>query len=303
MKRMLSSAPLSDVHIPSDFKICSTPSTRAIKVHGEIDLSIKKIAAEENSSLAKLYYHDPLKVLFPRPQRMDPFTAALVVTGGGAFGGDKYDLSISLEENAEALITAQAAEKVYRSSGPDCEIDVVLNVAPKGRLEWLPQETILFDQAKFRRKTTLNLDNSSQALVGEILVFGRLASGEEMQQGLVREAWDVSIDNQLVWKDALHLEGDLQRNLNHPSAFGGGRAMATAVYYDQDMTGVLDFAREFMPEHASVRAGVTLVNGLLICRWLAEDPYDLRKSFGSFWAAFRHKTMGRAAKMPRLWTC
>jgi len=277
------------------------PAKRAIEIHGAAEVSF--VSKDGETGLGRLYYRDPLKVLFPRPQVGDVKTAALVTTGGGLFGGDQYDIDISLEENANALITGQAAEKVYRSSGPDCHVNVNLKVAKGACLEWLPQETILFDKARFRRTTKLDLDDDASALVGEIIVFGRLASGEELDDGLLREAWEVRQGGNLVWADALHMDGDMQRSLNHTSGFGGGRAIATAVYSAPDAKDFLENARAFLGEHEGVRLGATFVNGLLICRWLAADPYVLRQAFGAFWSKMRNQALGRPASLPRLWNC
>lgn len=289
---------MSVVTLPSNPDKATKGQKRAIEIHGAADVSF--VAKEGETGLGRLYYRDPLKVLFPRG---DVPTAALVTTGGGLFGGDIYDIDIHLEENAKAMVTAQAAEKVYRSSGPDCEIHVNLKVDEGAVLEWLPQETILFDQARFRRKTTLDLSSKAQALVGEIIVFGRLASGEEIDQGLLREAWEIKIDDTLIWADALHMEDNFQRQLNHVSAFGGARAIATCVFAGPNAAEQLEAARGFLKEFDGVRLGATAVNGIVICRWLAKDPYQLRKAFGSFWADFRHHTLGRENSLPRLWQC
>ncbi len=271
---------------------------RAIEVHGAADVSF--VHKDGETGLGRLYYRDPLKVLFPRG---DVMTAALVTTGGGLFGGDVYDIDITLEEKAQALVTAQAAEKVYRSSGPDCCINVNLNVAEGAVLEWLPQETILFDQARFRRKTCLNVTAGAKALAGEMIVFGRLASGEEIKNGLLREAWEVRCSDRLIWADALHMERDFQHMLDHPSGFGGARALATSVYVGSDAPDHLEAARAFLADFEGVRLGASMVNDVLICRWLAADPYLLRKAFGAFWSAFRQLALGRPAGLPRLWHC
>ncbi|NVK19456.1 MAG: urease accessory protein UreD [Methylocystaceae bacterium] len=289
---------MSVVTLPSNPDTVANSQKRAIEIHGAADVSF--VEKDGETGLGRLYYRDPLKVLFPRG---DVPTAALVTTGGGLFGGDIYDIDIHLEQNAKAMVTAQAAEKVYRSSGPDCEIHVNLKVDEGAALEWLPQETILFDQARFRRKTTLEMSSTAKALAGEIIVFGRLASGEEIDQGLLREAWDIKIDGKLVWADALHMEGQFQRQLNHVSGFGGARAIATCVFAGPDAVNQLEAARGFLKEFDGVRFGATAVNGILICRWLAADPYQLRKSFGLFWADFRYYILGRENILPRLWQC
>ena len=282
---------------------CSDPSAakqtrRAIEVHGEADLSFAQ--RDGVTSPGRIYYSDPLKFLFPQG---DVSTAALLTTGGGLLGGDRYDVSVHLEERAQSLVTVQAAEKVYRTSGPDCTFNVNLRVDNDACLEWLPQETILFDEARFRRTTTIDIEGTGSALVGEIIVFGRLARGEELQSGLIRDAWDIRKDGKRLWADALHMEGDVQQQLNHPSAFDGARAMATAVFIGPDAPVLMDPARDLIGEYEQVRCGATCVNGLLVCRWLAQDPYDLRKAFGGFWTAFRHIALGRQASLPRLWHC
>jgi urease accessory protein len=50
-----------------------------------------------------------------------------------------------------------------------------------------------------------------------------------------------------------------------------------------------------------LRAGVTCVNGVLVARWLADDPRRLRASFRAFWARMRHELAGLPARLPRLW--
>ncbi|WP_417784241.1 urease accessory protein UreD [Terasakiella pusilla] len=281
-----------------DQKNAVSQNKRAIDVHGAIDLSF--VYKDGETGLGRLYYRDPLKVLFPRG---DVKTAALVTTGGGLFGGDTYDVDVHFGAHTQALVSAQAAEKVYRSSGPDCKINVNLKIDEEAVVEWLPQETILFEKARFRRTTKVDFAKGAKGLVGEMIVFGRLASGEEVTEGLLREAWEIRNEGKLIWADALHIEGDFQRPLNHISGFAGARAMATAVYIAHDAEALLETARALLHQHEDVRMGASCVNGLLICRWLAKDPYALRKAFGAFWSEFRNRALGRVNRLPRLWHC
>ncbi|WP_277277032.1 urease accessory protein UreD, partial [Thalassospira lucentensis] len=164
-----------------------------------------------HAALDHLYYRDPMKILFPRPVAGDLTTAVLVTTSGGMVGGDKLAFEGRVSDGASALFTAQTAEKIYRSAGLDCEMSVDLGVGDGGWLEWLPHETILFDQARLRRKTTVAATGTGMVMAGEMMVFGRLARGEVFTTGLARDAWDVSIDGRPIWRDALHLEGDVLR--------------------------------------------------------------------------------------------
>lgn len=268
-------------------------------VHGVARIGY--VSHEGASHLATLEQRSPLRVLFPRPMAGDPPTAALVTISGGLVGGDRLDIDVSVGKNASVLAIGQAAEKVYRSLGSDCLVDVSLGVADGVWLEWLPQETILFEGARLRRNTSLDIASGGCALAGEMLVFGRVARGEQMTHGLVRDAWQVRIDGRLAWADALHMEGaDISRCLAAPAGFDGARAFATALYVGPDAGDRLDLARE-LAARDGVRSGATLCGRVLVARWLGADPADVRAAFENFWTGFRAEVRGLPARLPRLW--
>mgnify|MGYP002279559471 CR=1 FL=1 len=252
--------------------------------------------------LADLYQHDPVRILFPATPLAEPIQAAIVTTSGGLVGGDVIEIEACVGDGARALIMPQAAEKVYRSDAGCVRIDVHLKVGDGGWLEWLPQETIVFDAARLRRLTTVEFTGGGRFLAGEILAFGRRASGETISRGLIRDAWEVRRDGRLIWADAIHMEGDIGGILDHPAAFDGAAAQAIAVYGGPDAENLLKTARALLAKPPpGVRAAAGLVNGLLVGRWLAEDGLRLRESFASFWAALRARAAGLARRLPRLW--
>jgi len=252
--------------------------------------------------LADLYHHDPLRVVFPNPAPHEPPSAVLVTTSGGLVGGDRLDVSVTLEADARAMVLAQAAEKVYRSTGADCRIDVGLRAETGAWLEFLPQETILFEGARLRRKTRVEAAAGARVLAGEMLIFGRVARGETVTDGLIRDAWEIRRDGKLVWADALHMENPLADVLVHPAGFDGALACATVVYVADDAAELLELARASLgADDGGLRGGATVVNGVLIVRWLGRDAFTLRRAFGSFWEAFRQEAAGLPTSLPRLW--
>jgi urease accessory protein len=50
-----------------------------------------------------------------------------------------------------------------------------------------------------------------------------------------------------------------------------------------------------------LRAGVTVVNGLLVARWLAADALPLRRAYADLACHLRHAAMGLPPRLPRLW--
>ncbi len=267
-------------------------------VHGIARLELT--AASGSTRLAQLYQRDPLRVLRPYPAPGDPLTAVLVTTSGGLVGGDRLQTSIAAAPGSSAMVVAQAAEKVYRSTGPAVDVSIELQVGDGAWLEWLPQETILFDGARLSRDTCLRLAPSAEGLAGELLVLGRVHSGERFHRGCVRESWRVSVGGRLLWADALTLQVSSEADLRAAAGFGGAAASATLLHWSPRAAERLELAREALAAVPTLRAGATLLQGLLLVRWLALDPLTLRRSYAAVWTALR-AAVGLPARLPRLW--
>lgn len=259
--------------------------------------------ADGATRLAGLYNHEPLKVMFPKPTPGENICGVISSSAGGLLGGDRYDIEVTVDEGAEALVMPQAAEKVYRTPDAEAVVSVELNVKENGWLEWLPQETILFDEARLRRKTALDVLDGGKALAGEMMVFGRIASGEVFGEGLAREVWEIRRNGRIVWADALHLDKDIPTIMGHPAGFDGAVASATAVYVADDAYEYLDSAREFLGDDTEqVKTSATVLGDVLVMRWVGWDTLAMRNRFGAFWGAFRAKVKGLPEKLPRLWS-
>lgn len=268
---------------------------------GSATLSFK--AARGGTAIGELYQHDPLRVLFPNHVPDEPLTGVLVTTSGGLVGGDRLRVRISSHKGTAGRVLAQAAEKIYRSTGADSNIEIRLQAAADSWLEWLPQETILFDESRLRRATEIRAVPGARLLCGEMVVLGRTAMGERMRQGLLHEAWDVYWDDRLAWSDALHLNSGLERISDAAAGLGGARACASTLYVGDDAAQHLEPARTLIDESAgeSLRVAASCVGNVLVIRWLGQDNLQLRDAYGRFWAAFRHHLAGYPPIMPRLW--
>ena len=255
--------------------------------------------------LAQLYQRDPLRVLFPTPATGDPPVAVIVTTSGGLVAGDRLDIRIELAPGAAAHVTASAAEKIYRSTGRTTTIKQTLSIGPGATLEFLPPETILFDGARLRRETVVEVGRGAAFLGGDIVVFGRRARGERFTRGLFREVWEVWRGGKLVWGDALHLADDVSRIVDHPACFGGAAAFATMILSPpgHDPRRFLEGARAFQSADPTggLRAGVTAIEGLVIARWLAIDAAQLRQAYARFACYLRSAALGLTPQLPRIW--
>lgn len=263
---------------------------------GEARIVLKHDGA---TRLADLYQAQPLRVLFPQVARGDILQAAIACVSGGLVGGDRLDIAVTLEPKARAMVIGQAAEKVYRSIGPDCIVETTLRVGNDAWLEYLPQETILFDAARLRRRTHVHLSPGAKFLGGGILVFGRAARGETLRRGLVHDAWEIH-DGGLKWKDALHMDGDLESLIANPATFGGAAAYGSLVYAGADARQLLDGVRAILPN--GLRCGATSFRDLLIVRFLGPSALELRGAFATVWKHLRATAGGLPPALPRLWS-
>ena len=251
--------------------------------------------------LAHLFQHAPCRVLFPRPTAGDLPVAVLLTTSGGLAGGDHVRLKIEAEAGAEAVVTAQAAEKIYRSLGPDTRIEIALAVGDGAWLEFLPQETILFDGARLVRRTAAEIRAGGRLLACDMAVFGRTARGERFARGLLHDAWTIRRDQSLAWVDATRLEGGIAERLAS-AAFDGATALATAIYVGPDAGTLLGLARALALD-SECRAGASLVNGVLLARFLGRDARLVRRDLGQYLAHLRRAAAGLPALLPRVWHC
>jgi urease accessory protein len=272
----------------------------AARTHGAARIVFRR--GEDGTRLARLYQRAPLRALFPRGGQSGLTTAVLMTTTGGLVGGDRLEVGIVAEEGSVALVTTQAAEKVYRSLGADCRIEVQLSAAARSWLEWLPHETILFEGARLDRVTRIEHAPDARVLAGEMLVFGRRAYGEKLTRGRFRDAWEVRRHGRLVWADALVAAGDLAAVLAAPACFAGAVAVATVIYAGVGSSEALSLARELAAcsRVGEMAVAVTCVAGVLICRWLGRDTRALRAAFGRFWAAFRQRVGGLPPVLPHI---
>ncbi len=296
----LTAAPATGLQDPGNDVGQTGPMAASHSVHGAARLVYR--LRDGRTALADLYQRDPQRVLFPRVPQAEPETAVLVTTSGGLVGGDNLQVSVTAGADTQVLVTTQAAEKIYRSSGADCRIETDLCVANGAWLEWLPQETILFDGARLRRQTRVDLRTGGRLLAGEMTVFGRTASGERFSHGLLNDRWTVRVGGQRRWMDAVHLADALSEALNAAAGFDGAVACATLIYVAPDSAQRLELARALLPESAPIVSAATLVNGVLLLRWLARDALQLRRAYSDFRRTFRHRVAGLPDALPRLWS-
>jgi urease accessory protein len=237
---------------------------------------------------ARVYEQGSLRVRFPN--NGETLEAVIVNTGGGMTGGDRFSIDMTVGVDARLVAGTAAAEKIYRSTGPDAEMDVRLDVHAGGRLAWLPQETILFDRARLRRSIEIDLAEGASLLVAEAAVFGRTAMGESMEHGCFVDRWRLRREGRLVFADGTRLDGPIAEKLGRPAVAAGGIALANVLIAPAgEQTIAAARALEFLGE-----VGISAWNGIALARLVARDGAALRHDLIAVLSA-----LGQA--VPRLW--
>jgi urease accessory protein len=245
------------------------------------------------SRRAHVHEAGSLRVRFPNVAPGRALEAVIVNTAGGMTGGDRFEVDIAVGEGARLTVTTAAAEKIYRSLGPDTAVSVKLKVGAGGMLAWLPQETILFDRMRLRRTIEADLARNAQLIVTEALVFGRSAMGETVARGHLFDRWRIRVDGALVFAETLRLDGAIAENLAQRATAAGGAAIASVLKIpasDADLSAIRASEGEFAGE-----VGVSALNGLALARLVAADGAALRRDLIGVLTAFG------AAPLPRLW--
>lgn len=257
------------------------------------------------TALITLEHQSPCRLLLPREGGAALPTGVLLTTTGGLTGGDVIQCRFSAGPGARVRLTTQAAEKIYRARAddPPATVEAELHVAAGAWLEWVPQEAILFDRCALRRKTTLHVHPEGRTLAAEMVILGRLARGERWAEGLLDDRWAVYVGGALRWLDALRLDGGAL--LDHPQAFAGARALATAIYSGADAAERRPALREALRGALDVRegafGGLTAVNGLLIARLMGPDAAAVRAALADYLATARALLADLPEAMPRVW--
>jgi urease accessory protein len=255
----------------------------------------------ERTALADLGEEGCARIRLPRVAGDAP-EAVLINTAGGLTDDDRIEVEVTLGDGATATVTSQVAEKIYRSRGAPSRVLTAVRLGAGATLAWLPQETILFDQARLVRRQRVELEKGARLLACESLVLGRLARGERVRAGLVHDAWRVCRGGRLIWADAFRLEGDMEARLQGPALLDGRRALATAFYVGEDAQALLEPVRAMLPE-GEPRTGVSHRPGLLVMRMIAYTAQALRAALTRVLAPLRAAIGAGPAAMPRAWGC
>ncbi|HMN72902.1 MAG TPA: urease accessory protein UreD [Rhodoblastus sp.] len=288
---------VDDSRLRVDARYASAPFSRSAgegkatppRARGEIRADF--VAHGAHTRVGRLYETGGLRLRFPKAR--DICEGVIVNTAGGVVGGDHARLSFAAGPGARVALTTQSAEKIYRTDGPPARIETSLKLESGAALDWLPQETILFNRASLVRSLDVDMAADATLVACESVVFGRQAMGETCVAGDFRDRWRVRRAGKLIFAEDARLAAPAAL-LERPAIGGGARALATLLHVAPDALARLDECRAALAD-SECESGVSALDGFLVARLLSPSPENLRLAILRLFS----RLLGRAA--PRVW--
>jgi urease accessory protein len=220
-------------------------------------------------------------------------------TAGGIVGGDKLQIDIDLQPQSRAVITTAAAGKIYGGNGTPATQSIVQNIGENACLEWLPQETIVFNQAIFHQHLRVNLAATGSWLGWEINRFGRTARGERFTQGEWKSATEVYRQGKPIWIDRQVLYGD--EMVDSPHSLAGHSIVGSLAWIGGEVSKDLVVEARSIFGGEPSKIGVTRLTEGLLCRYRGDSNTEVRQWFTAVWHLLRHSFLQSPPIHLRVW--
>lgn len=263
-----------------------------------LDLRFEREAAR--TVLAARRHAGPLRVqkpLYPEGERV--CQVIVVHPPGGIAGGDSLAIAIDAGARSHAQITTPGAAKWYRAPERGACSATVIRARPGALVEWLPQETLLFDGARAAIRMRVELAGDARFIGWDVTHLGRTASGERFASGRLRQTIELFRDDTLLWCERTVLDGG-SRALQSGAILGGMPAFGTFVAAGADIDDALLAACR--SACAAAECAVTRLPQMLVARYRGDSAGDARMHFATLWRLLRPAFAGREALVPRIWS-
>ncbi len=219
-------------------------------------------------------------------------------TAGGIVGGDLLQADIELQERSNVLLTSATACKVYRSLGEVSRQNIVCHLAKGTCLEWLPQETILFNGAIYHQKIQIELSDGAVFFGWDINRYGRTARGERYLSGNYHSNIQVNQNGRPIWIDRQNILGNSDF-IDSPNTLNSHSVLGTLVLLGVKIeSSILEQLQE-IDQYQSW--GLTPLKQGLLCRYRGNSTQDARLLFKQIWAILRPFYLGIGIPNVRIW--
>ena len=221
----------------------------------------------------------------------------LVNTSGGLASGDSLSFELAAQPDTRLTATTQAAERAYKAldigAQAPAHAAVTIRVGARGRVDWLPQETILYDRAALRRRTEVDLAHDAACLLAETTVLGRPAMGERVTRLDLEDRRIVRRDGRPVWAETLRIDGEAL-DVGKTALLGQARAFGIVALVARGAEDALGAVRQVLGEDG-VEAAASAWDGKCVVRIAGTNGWPVRQQVA------RVSRLLAGGTSPRVW--
>lgn len=228
--------------------------------------------------------------------------SVILHTAGGIVGGDILTQNIHLFPHSQVFITNPAATKIYRTSEKKAFQEIIIKLENNTYLEYLPQETIIFNECQYQQKLKVELGDNATWLGWEIIRFGRSARGETFTHGQWRNYTEIWHKDKPLWIDRQSLQGESQL-FSEINGLAGKPVVGSLILVStNNHQNVIGEIRELINhKFAHLILGVTTLQQGLLCRYHGDCVSDAKISLTAIWQLLRQKYGLNPLFKPRVW--
>lgn len=268
----------------------------------EARLQLGLVQKNNKTLLNKRKHKGPLTIQRPfYPEEDGTCHLYILHPPGGVAGGDSLQLDLVCEANTSTLVTTPGASKFYQSNGLTAWQNQNLSVKDSACLEWLPQETILFDGSNVNSATKVQLEHTSTFIGWEIVSFGRPACLEEFSSGVFKQTFELWRDDEPLLLDKVTIK-DRAEVFSSLWGLQSQPVMGLMTVVNPD-TELLQLAKEYIQEmiEGYAHLSVSVMGDVLICRCLDTNSMSIRDKFIELWKTIRPISINKKPCEPRIW--
>ncbi len=297
--------------IISTKKFSSTEEKTLQERYWEAKLELGFTARNKQTRLVHMHHKGPLRVQRPfYPEKDGTCHIYLLHPPGGVVIGDDLTIRSNHQTNTQTLITTPSAGRIYsaKGTGQTQNQRIEVDLGNKSCVEWLPQETIIYNGANADLTTRINTTEDAKFIAWDMLRLGRRASGEAFTDGSCKQSLQVWQDQTPLFIERNHFVGDSEL-LYSPWGLQSASIIATLItnikasknQIDNWVNTLNEMGFAYDSNQTKKQWGLTQKREIFIARYLGDSITQCRNGMIYLWQQTRPLLSGKKVVIPRIW--